>query len=85
MHPLIPLLLLALLAALIYIRAQQADLEWMMCDREYYRGRFNDLTLTEQTLRARGSVQQNTINKLQTDNALLRSELKRKHRRVPVL
>ncbi len=85
MHPALIASLAALLVALIYIRAQITDLEWMLCDREYYKGRFFDLALTEQTLRAKCSVQANTINKLQTDNALLRAELKRKHRRVPVL
>lgn len=85
MHPALIASLAALLVALIKIRNLINDLGWTVCDREYYKGRFNDLVLTEQALRAKCSVQQNAINKLQTDNALLRAELKRKHRRVPVL
>ncbi len=85
MHPALIASLAALLVALIKLRSISAELTDSNYSRNFWKNSMEEWRNACAAWRGRYDTQVDTINKLQTDNALLRAELKRKHRRVPVL
>lgn len=85
MQPLLIASLVALLIALIRLKMKSDVLTNAEHWRDYWKRASSEWMSSHRSLMAKYDAQVVTINKLQVDNALLKAELKKKHRRVPQL